>query len=942
MTQTERHRLLETLFHQWVDLDDATRLTRLNQLAHEEPSLHQELAALFGQSSQIAAGERALDHFAHAAQQLAGTPSHPDVIGPYSVLRKIGEGGMGQVFEAEQSAPVKRRVAIKLLRTGLSDERALQRFMAERQTLTLLDHPNIARILDAGTHTDGRPWFAMELVDGVSIAAWVESHNLGFRERIELLLPVCEAVQHAHLKGIIHRDLKPSNILVSTAQDGTAHPRIIDFGIAKAIRQLPADDARVSTRSGELLGTPEYMSPEQASMGALDVDTRTDVYALGLVLFELLVGELPLSVAQLRSFAFDEMCRRIREEEPAKPSELVQTQRKDRGSLSSADWARRLRGDLDAVVLKALAKDRDQRYISVSEFAADLRRYLADKPVLATPPNWRYRLRKWAKRNRALAAAAGIAVAALLLGSVLAAHGYLRAQQAAEEARLAQAQAESTTQFMLGLFKAANPGNEPGRDPSARELLARGVSQLQDPNNATLLAPSVRMLALENLAEASWALGDYETAETLLIEALQARQQEQPTQAKRLAYVLDQLGDIARDRKSDYPLAIERHRAAYDVLLQAGLASSVQGMRALNNTAIALRRSGKLAESEEAYRSVIVLERSLSTKPTERLAAALLNLSIVQSDLGERKLATANMAEARRLFEQLLPKDHPNFSTLYSNMGLMQRKAGDLHSALELIQKARANEDINFPKTQPGRTDSMHNEASVRLRLGQLNEADALLIQTQALLQQTLGENSARSFIHTGTQAEILLERGRYGEAVSLLQGLLALMPDNPSTLKQRLISTRRLALAQRGLRDFAAASQSAAQYRALAQAAKNPQEEAVSELLLAMIQLDLGQGDIAATHYTQALSLDPRCAAEACVLDQATLQLTRAQYLARTGQLDAAVSALGVALNHRDWSASTLSHPDLQSLHGLPGWAPLQASLSLRMQQKPNSLNAP
>jgi len=289
-----------------------------------------------------------------------------------------------------------------------------------------------------------------------------------------------------------------------------------------------------------------------------------------------------------------------------------------------------------------------------------------------------------------------------------------------------------------------------------------------------------------------------------------------------------------------------------------------------------------------------------------------------------------------------LPKDHPNFSTLYSNMGLMQRKAGDLHPALELIQKARANEDINFPKTQPGRTDSMHNEASVRLRLGQLNEADALLIQTQALLQQTLGENSARSFIHTGTQAEILLERGRYGEAVSLLQGLLALMPDNPSTLKQRLISTRRLALALRGLRDFAAASQSAAQYRALAQAAKNPQEEAVSELLLAMIQLDLGQGDIAATHYTQALSLDPRCAAEACVLDQATLQLTRAQYLARTGQLDAAVSALGVALNHREWSASTLSHPDLQALHGLPGWAPLQASLSLRMQQKPNSLNAP
>ena len=942
MTQTERYRRLETLFHQWVDLDDATRLTRLNQLAQEEPSLHQELAALFGQSSQIAAAERALDHFAQAAQQLAGTPSYPAVIGPYTVLRKIGEGGMGQVFEAEQVAPVQRRVAIKLLRTGLSDERALVRFMAERQTLTLLDHPNIARILDAGTHSDGRPWFAMELVDGISIAHWVESHNLGFRERIELLLPVCEAVQHAHLKGVIHRDLKPSNILVSTAQDGSAKPRIIDFGIAKAIRQIPADDAQLSTRFGELLGTPEYMSPEQASLGAVDVDTRSDVYALGLVLFELLVGELPLSVAQLRSFAFDEMCRRIREEETAKPSQLVQVQRKDRGSLSSAEWARRLRGDLDAVVLKALAKDRDQRYISVSEFAADLRRYLADKPVLATPPNWRYRLRKWAKRNRAFATAAGIAIGAVLVGSALAAHGYVRAQRAADQAQLAQAQAESVTQFMLGLFKAANPRNEPGRDPSARDLLARGVTQLQDQKNAPLLAPTVRMLVLENLAEASWALGDYNTAETLLIEALAARRQEQPTQAKRLAYVLDQLGDIARDRKSDYPLAIERHGAAYDVLLQAGLASSAQGMRALNNKAIALRRSGKLAEAEEAYRSVIALQRSLSTQPTEHLAGALLNLSIVQSDLGERKLATANMEEARRLFEQLLPKDHPNFSTLYSNMGLMQRKAGDLHSALELIQKARANEDINFPKTHPARTDSMHNEASVRLRLGQLNEADALLNQTQALLQQTLGQNSARSFVHTGTQAEILLDRGRYGEAASLLQGLLALMPDNPSTLKQRLISTRRLALAQRGLRDFTAASQSAAQVLALANASKNALNESASELLLAMIQLDLAQFGPAAQHYAQALALDPRCAAAACVLDQATLQLTRAHYLARTGQLDAALAALKVALNHDEWSASMLSHQDLQSLHQLPGWALLQASLNLRMRQKHDSLQTP
>jgi len=936
MTQTERKQRLETLFHQWVDLDDATRLTRLNQLAKEEPSLHLELAALFGKSSHIAASERALDDFAKTAQQLAGTPAYPSVIGPYTVLKKIGEGGMGQVFEAEQTAPVQRRVAIKLSRTGLSDERSLERFMAERQTLTRLDHPNIARILDVGTHTDGRPWFAMELVDGISISDWVLARNLGFRERIELLLPVCEAVQHAHLKGVIHRDLKPSNILISTAQDGSAQPRVIDFGIAKAITALVDGDQLRMTQSGELLGTPEYMSPEQASMGAVDVDTRSDVYALGLLLFELLVGQLPLSLAQLRSFAFDEMCRRIREEEPAPPSQLVQAQHGDRGSLSSAEWARRLRGDLDAVVLKALAKDRDQRYTSVSEFAADLRRFLDDQPVLAKAPSWHHRLRKWARRNRALAVAAGIAAVSVLFGSALATHGYLRAQNAAEQARLAQAQAESTTGFMLSLFKAANPGNEPGRDPSARDLLARGVSQLQDPKTAAALAPSVRLLALENLAEASWALGDYNAAEKLLKSALAARQQERPSQASRLAFVLDRLGTIARDR-SEFPLAIARHGEAYQVLTRAGMAGSAEAGRALNNQAIALRRSGKLLEAQAAYRSVIALEKALTAKPTVRLASTLLNLAAVQSDLGELQLAIVTLEESGAMFEQLLPAAHPNFSTLYNNMSLMQRKAGNLHAALARIEKSRANEALNLPETHPDRADSMHNEAAVRLRLGQLDAADALLLQALALIHQSLGENHPRSFVHTDTQAEILLLRGRYAQAATLLQALLARIPESSSTLKQRLSTTRKLALAQRGLRDFSAATQAAAEYRALAQAAKYPLDESVSQLLLALIQLDLAQPALAAQHYAKALALDPRCADQPrfdqpCALDQAMIHITRAHYLARTGQAAAAMAALQVALAHRDWSADLLDSADLQTLHALPGWAALLASLNERL----------
>jgi eukaryotic-like serine/threonine-protein kinase len=560
MSDKERHLRLDSLFHELVDLSPEESAARIAQLQHEDPELAAAVAAML--SGSLAAGERALDDLAERAKVLALSPGMPQQIGPYRVLRVLGEGGMGRVYEAEQTSPVQRRVAVKLTHAGLDNARVIARFHGERQALAVLDHPNIARIFEAGSHSDGRPWFAMELIDGVTITQWANDHDLGLRARLELLLPVCDAIGHAHRKGVIHRDLKPSNILISEI-DGKAVPKIIDFGIAKALH----GDALDATHAGELIGTPEYMSPEQASLGAIDIDTRSDVYALGLVLFELLVGQLPLTLADLRRFAFDEMCRRVREDEPPRPSALLSASRRSVGSMSSGEWARRVQGDLDAVVLKALAKDREQRYDSVAGLAEDLRRYLSDQPVRATAPNWRYRLRKFVKRHRAASLAAAAIALAAMITLAMAVRSYFAVRDAMAQATQAQQQSEASNRFLLGLFRAADPRAEPGRNPTARDLLARGFDQLQAD---TELAPETRLRMLERLGEAAYALGDYAQAQRMFEEALALHRDLATTDAFRHASVLDRLGVIARDR-ADLPEAIARHREALDLMQRAGL-----------------------------------------------------------------------------------------------------------------------------------------------------------------------------------------------------------------------------------------------------------------------------------------------------------------------------------------------------------------------------------
>jgi len=432
VNSSDRFRRLEALFHELESLPNTERDRRLAALAVDDADLHAELVKMLEPTPSLVRDEEHLDRVASDGGLAAGLaePRIPASIGPFRLIRMLGEGGMGRVYLAEQSDPVRRTVALKLTRRGFDSAEAKVRFRAERQALATLEHPNIARVFDAGSTEDGRPWFAMEYIEGVAITRWAAERDLDLIDRIRLLLPVCDAVQHAHRKGLIHRDLKPSNILVAENGD-LGFPKVIDFGISRVVG-LEAEARSNVTQLGELVGTPEYMSPEQAMLGEIDVDTRSDVYSLGLVLYELLVGALPISGSDLRALGFEAMCRQIREGETPRPSRARPSA--DEIDASTSRWRARLRGDLDSVLLKALAKDRERRYGSVAAFAEDLSRYLDNEPVLAQPPSLRYRARKFIRRHRLPVATAAIITVALLASTLIASVALLRTREALAEA----------------------------------------------------------------------------------------------------------------------------------------------------------------------------------------------------------------------------------------------------------------------------------------------------------------------------------------------------------------------------------------------------------------------------------------------------------------------------------------------------------------------------
>jgi serine/threonine protein kinase len=457
-----------------------------------------------------------------AVPEPAALPPPADVIGtrvgPYKLLQQIGEGGMGTVYMARQTEPVTRLVALKLIKPGMDSAAVLARFEAERQALALMDHPNIAKVLDAGTADTGRPYFVMELVKGVPLTRFCDEHRLTPRQRLDLFVPVCPAVQHAHQKGIIHRDLKPGNILVAL-YDGKPVPKVIDFGVAKAMGPQLTEHTLV-TGFGAVVGTPEYMSPEQAELNQLDIDKRSDIYALGVLLYELLAGSPPFTRQELEKAGMLEMLRVIREREPPKPStrlstaEGLPTLAANRGT-EPAKLTRLVRGELDWIVMKALEKDRNRRYEMANGLAMDVERYLHDQPVQACPPSAWYRFRKFARRNKGILASVGLVALALVIGTVVSVWQAIQATGARnatrDQLRLTQQAEDSATQrlyrALVAQARASRLSRRIGQRFEALEALTEAVKIARG-----MSLPRTDFLNLRNETIACLALPDLRVA----------------------------------------------------------------------------------------------------------------------------------------------------------------------------------------------------------------------------------------------------------------------------------------------------------------------------------------------------------------------------------------------------------------------------------------------
>jgi serine/threonine protein kinase len=523
-------------------------------------------------------------------------------IGPYKLLQLLGEGGMGAVFLAEQEQPVKRRVALKIIKPGLDSAHVLARFDAERQALALMDHPHIARVLDAGATGTGRPYFVMELVKGIPITRYCDQEHLTPKERLELFIPVCQAVQHAHQKGIIHRDLKPSNVLIAL-YDGKPVPKVIDFGVAKATAQK-LTERTMFTEVGQIVGTLEYMAPEQAELNNLDIDTRADIYSLGVLLYELLTGSPPFTRKQLRSAGFDEMLRMIREVEPPKPSTKLSSSEElpsiaAHRKLEPAKLTRLVKGDLDWIVMKCLEKERARRYETANGLTMDVQRYLADEPVLASPPSISYRLRKFARKHRGPVLAASIIVLSLVVGIVGIAIGLVQARQA-EGRALESANAERMAKDNEAAQRQkAEAAQEEAMD-ALRAMTDEVIEQLIGENPR--LGPAEKTF-LENALK-RWQTFAQESGESPQARAIRAEG------AYRVALLRRRLGQ-SEDADTGFREAVNLWEK-----LTADLSKVPRYRQELaksyNSRAILLQELGKLPEAEKAFRDALALQKQLA------------------------------------------------------------------------------------------------------------------------------------------------------------------------------------------------------------------------------------------------------------------------------------------------------------------------------------------
>jgi non-specific serine/threonine protein kinase/serine/threonine-protein kinase len=623
-------------------------------------------------------------------------------VGPYRLQQRLGEGGMGVVWLAEQTEPIRRRVALKIIKQGMDTRQVVARFAVERQVLARLDHGNIARVYDAGATERGRPYFVMEYVAGLPITTYCDQHRLGIRERLELFLQVCEGVQHAHRNAIIHRDLKPHNVLV-TVQDGRAIPKIIDFGVARATdRQLT--EQTLFTELGQVIGTPEYMSPEQAEMSALDIDTRADVYALGVLLYELLTGWLPFDFRELRRAGLDELRRRIREDDPPLPSARLSTLGDQETTLVARAQATTvhklmssLRGDLDWITMKALEKDRTRRYGTPSELADDLRRHLRDEPVLASPPSAVYRARKFVRRHTV-----GVAFAAVTAALVLAFAGTMTIQAgriAAErdranlEARRASAQAEAARQvseFLVTLFGGVDPAESRGREVTAREILDAGALRVR---NDLADQPATQAPLMRTMGRVYTELSLFQQAEPLVRESVavaEALAGDDPAAGRlELAAGLYELAKLCTwtDRGAEAEQHARRSLAIHEAELGPVSAETGQSLNALG---IALQMQDRLDEAAAVHEQAVRVREQVFGPQSEEAAASIHNLASVHFFRDDLDRAAELYRRSADIELSLGGRDNHGYATSLHTLAMVRQGQGRFAEALELQQEALA------------------------------------------------------------------------------------------------------------------------------------------------------------------------------------------------------------------------------------------------------------
>jgi serine/threonine protein kinase len=752
--------------------DPAERAAYLDRECGGDHALRQRVEALLRADAAVAALPPEASSMPPAAL-LAPTADHPPSAEPqpgtviaakYRLAERLGEGGMGTVWLAHQAEPVKRKVALKLVKPGLDSKAVLARFDAERQALALMDHPNIARVLDGGLH-EGRPFFVMELVKGVPITAYCDARKLTPSQRLELFVPVCQAIQHAHQKGIIHRDIKPSNVLVALYDDRPV-AKVIDFGVAKATGGTLTEQT-LETAFGGVVGTPQYMSPEQASLNNLDIDTRSDVYSLGVLLYELLAGSPPFARQELRKAGLLEILRVVREEEPPRPStklssaEALPSLSANRGTEPRKLTAL-LRNELDWIVMKALEKDRSRRYETANGFAADVHRYLAGEPVLAHPPSTAYRLRKFVRRHRPQVLAASLVLLALLTGVVGTTLGLVQANQAAEAERLARDDAVEQQKLAV---KAAS---------QERQAKVREAARADGERKAKLDVEAKRQEAERNLAFAKKA--------NAILGSVFAG-----LDPKKIAESGRPLQDVLRQNLSKAVQELEGSAIGDPLEVAAMQITLGQSLAGLGEAALAV----------EVFQKALDTRQALLGPDHPSTLSSMNNLAVAYLEGGQPTPALPLLEETFQKRKATLGPDHPDTLSTMNNLALAYSEAGKLAKAVPLFEATLEKLKAKFGPDDPDTLGSMNNLARAYQDSGQLAKAVPLFEETLQKSIAKLSPDHPNTLTIMSNLALAYQASGQLAKAVLLFEETLEkrrakLGPDHPDTLQ----SMNNLALA--------------------------------------------------------------------------------------------------------------------------------------------------